>query len=218
MPQVDGPNPGIVRGLFWVWVNWIARLLVLDRGLHLSRGIILGTIPSWFLGFHVRVLGCPGTVPESVRICGFKKKSSKLDRARKMRGSVLLISWDNFVLTLPSISSETCVLYSSLILGTDVFRDSPFRGCSFYVSLETAANFRLFLNVATFLRGKCSTMVKIEFFFNFNELESTLKCNSFWRINSLQLFIVNWFTKKGMTFLNISTLVPLIYTFSLAEK
>ena len=160
MPQVDGPNPGIVRGLFWVWVDWIARLL--DRGLHLSRGIILGTIPSWFLVFHVHVLGCSGTVPESVRICGFKKKSSKLDRATKMRGSVLLISWDNFILTLPSISSETCVIYSSLILGTDVFRDLPFRGCSFYVSLETAANFRSFLNVAILLKWKCSTMVKIE--------------------------------------------------------
>ena len=67
-----------------------------------------------------------------------------------MRDSVLLNSWDSFLLTLPSISSETCVVYSSLILGTDVFRDWPFLGCSSCVSLVTAANFRLFLNVAIF--------------------------------------------------------------------
>ena len=53
-------------------------------------------------------------------------------------------------MTLPSISSETCVIYSALILGTDVFREWPFLGCSSCVSLVTAANFRLFLNVAIF--------------------------------------------------------------------
>ena len=67
-----------------------------------------------------------------------------------MRVSVLLNSWDSFLLTLSSISSETCVIYSSLILGTDVFRDWPFLGVSSCVSLVKAANFPLFLNVATF--------------------------------------------------------------------
>ena len=67
-----------------------------------------------------------------------------------MRDSVRLNSWDSFLVTLPSISSEICVIYSSLILGTDVFRDWPFLGCSYCVSLVTAANFRLFLNVAIF--------------------------------------------------------------------
>ena len=67
-----------------------------------------------------------------------------------MRDSVQLSSWDSFLLTLPSISSETCLIYSSLILGTDVFRDWTFLGCSSCVSLVTAANFRLFLNVAIF--------------------------------------------------------------------
>ena len=67
-----------------------------------------------------------------------------------MRDSVLLYSWNSFLVTLLSISSETCVINSSLILGTDVFRDGPFLGCSSCVSLVTAANFRLFLNVAIF--------------------------------------------------------------------
>ena len=92
----------------------------------------------------------PGTVPECVRICGFKRNSSSSDRAPKMRDSVLMNSWDSFLVTLPSISSETCVIYSSLILGTDVFLDWPFLGCSSCVSLVTAANFRLYLNAAIF--------------------------------------------------------------------
>ena len=96
----------------------------------------------------------PGTVPECVRICWFKRNSSNLDRVPKMRDCVLLNSWDSFLVTLPSISSETCVIYSSLILGTDVFRDWLFLGFSSCVSLVTAANFRLFLNVAIFLKWK----------------------------------------------------------------
>ena len=106
----------------------------------------------WFSTFVFR--NVPGTVSECVRIYWFKRNSSNLDRAPKMRDSVLLNSWDSFLLTLPSISSETCVIFSSLIQGTDVFRDWPFLGCSSCVSLVTAANFRLFLNVAIFLKKK----------------------------------------------------------------
>ena len=69
-------------------------------------------------------------VPECVRICRFKKNSSNLERAPKMRDSVLLNSWDSFLVTLPSTSSKTCVIYSSLYSGTAVFRDWPFLGCS----------------------------------------------------------------------------------------
>ena len=108
---------------------------------------------SWFSAFVFR--NVPGTVPERVRICGFQRKSSNLDRAPKMRESVLLNSWDSFLVTLPSISSEKCVIYSSLSLGTDVFPDWPFLGCSSCVSFVTAANFPLFLNVAIFLEEKC---------------------------------------------------------------
>ena len=116
----------------------------------------------WFCTFVFR--NVPGAVPECVVICWFKRHSSNLDRAPKMRDSVRLNSWDSFLVTLPSICSETCVIYSSLILGTDVFRDWPFLGFSSCVSLVTAANFRLFLNVAIFLKGKCYAVMKSEFF------------------------------------------------------
>ena len=114
----------------------------------------------WFSTFVFR--NFPGTVSECVRICWFKRNSSNLDRAPKMRDCVLLNSWDRFLLTLSSISSETCGIYSSLILGTDVFRDWPFLGFSSCVSLVTAANLRLFLNVAIFLKGKCYAIMKTE--------------------------------------------------------
>ena len=104
----------------------------------------------------------PGTVLECVRICGFKRNSSNLDRAHKMRDSVLLNPWESFLLTLLSVSSVTCVIYSSLILRTDVYRDWPFLRCSPCASLITAANFRLFLNVANFLKGKCYAVMKTE--------------------------------------------------------
>ena len=117
----------------------------------------------WFSTFVFR--NVPGTVPECVRICGFKRSSSNLDRAPKKRDSALLNSWDSFLVTLPSIFSETCVIYSSLIQGTDVFRDWPFLGCSSCVSLVTAANFHLFLIIRMFLKGKCYAVMKTELFF-----------------------------------------------------
>ena len=116
----------------------------------------------WFSTFVFR--NVLGTVSKWVCICWFERNSSNLVRAPKMRDSVLLNSWDSFLLTLPSISSETCVIYSSLVLGTDVFRDWPFLGFSSSVSLVTAANFRLFLNVAIFLKGKCYAVMKTELF------------------------------------------------------
>ena len=116
----------------------------------------------WFSTFMFRNVS--GTVSECVRICWFKRNSSNLDRAPKMQDSILLNPWDSFLVILPSISSETCVIYSSLILGTDVFRDWPFLGFSSCDSLVTAANFRLFLNVAIFLKGKCYAVMKTELF------------------------------------------------------
>ena len=82
-----------------------------------------------------------------------------------MRNSVLLNCGDNFLVTLPSISSETCEIYSSLILGTDVFRDWPLLGCSSCVFLVTVANFRLFHKVATSLKEKCNPVKKAEVLF-----------------------------------------------------
>ena len=102
-----------------------------------------------------------GTVPDCVRICWFRRNSSNLNRAPKMRDFVLLYSLDSFLVTLPLFSSETCVVNSSLISGTDVFRDWPFLGCSSCVSLVTAAYFRLFLNVAIFWREKVTQLWRL---------------------------------------------------------
>ena len=62
-------------------------------------------LDSWFS--LSAIWNVPGTNAESVRICGFKKNLSNLDRAHKMRDSVLLKIWDSFLVTLPSITSGT---------------------------------------------------------------------------------------------------------------
>ena len=107
----------------------------------------------------------PATVPEHVLTCGFRRKSSSLDRAPKERDSVLLNSSVSFLVILPSISCETCVTYASVIPGTNAFCDWLFLALS-YVCLETAANFRLFLRNALALEErKSSKMLKLNWYF-----------------------------------------------------
>ena len=77
-----------------------------------------------------------------------------------MRDSIRLNSWDSFLVILPSISSETCVMYSSCRERLRArYVEHTCREClrarcvehtCSCVSLVTAANFRLFLNVAIF--------------------------------------------------------------------
>ena len=57
-------------------------------------------------------LDVPGTAMEQVRTCGSRRNSSIFDRAPKIRDSVLLNSFESFLVTLPSITSETwkCIL------------------------------------------------------------------------------------------------------------
>ena len=95
----------------------------------------------------------PGTATEQVRTCGFRRNSSCFDRAPKIRDSVRLNSFESFLVTLPSISSETWEMYCWAISGSSVFCDWLFLVFS-GVSLETAANFSLFLKVAMILREK----------------------------------------------------------------
>ena len=68
-----------------------------------------------------------------------------------MRSSVRLKSWESFLVTLPLISSETCVMYSSANPELNVLWDWVFLVLP-GVSLEAAAHFLLFLNVAIILR------------------------------------------------------------------
>ena len=95
----------------------------------------------------------PRTVPEKVRISGFKSNSSNLDRAAKMRDSVLLNCSDSFPAILPSVISETCVKNSSVILESNVLCAwmSLVFSC---VSFETTANFYLYFNVAIILEER----------------------------------------------------------------
>ena len=86
-------------------------------------------------------------------------------------------------MTLPSICSETCVIYSSLILGTDVFRDWPLLGCSSCVSLVTAANFGLFLNVAIFEVKNATQFRRLNYFVFVNQVEIITKM-LFFKINN----------------------------------
>ena len=139
-----------VRSLVCVWVNWMTGFK--DGESHFRMRMIVGTILIWFLVLHVSVPECSRN-GSGVR--PYLWVQMKLVKFRQMRDSVLLNSWESFLVTLPSIFSEhcvICVIYSSLILGTDVFCDWPFLGCSSCASLVTAANFRLFLNVAIFWR------------------------------------------------------------------
>ena len=82
-----------------------------------------------------------------------------------MRDSVLLYSWDSFLVTLPSYSSETRVIYSSLILGTEVFRDWPFLGCSSCVSLVKGCQLSFVSQRCHFLKGKCYAVMKTDLVF-----------------------------------------------------
>ena len=83
-----------------------------------------------------------------------------------MRDSVRLNSLEIFLVTLPSISSQTWEMYYWAIPGSTVFCDWLFLVTS-GVSLKIAANFFLFLNVAMVLREKLCHLWKLKWFFNF---------------------------------------------------
>ena len=127
--------------------------------------ITLGVVLLQSLVFHVCVLDCSRNGSGKRPYLWVQEKIVYIRQGTQNAGlcpSELL--WQ-LLLTLLSISSGNCVIYSSLILGTDVFRDWPFLGCSSCVSLVTAANFRLFFNVAILLKGKRYAVLKNELVF-----------------------------------------------------
>ena len=111
-------------------------------------------------------LDVAGTATEQFRTCGFRKNSSTLDTVRKIQDSARLNFFESFLVTLPSISSGTCDMYSRALSGSSVFCDWLFLVLS-RVSLETAANFRLFLKVAMILREKVCQMQRLNWSFVF---------------------------------------------------
>ena len=134
-------NCKLGRSLFWFRVNWVARLT--DRKLIFRMEIILGTIPSWLLVFCVCIPGWSRNGSGECPYLGFQEKLVKFRQSTQNAGLC-------FSKTLHSISWEFCITFSSMILGTDVLRDWPFLSCFSCVSLDKAANYLLFLNVAIF--------------------------------------------------------------------
>ena len=86
--------------------------------------------------------------PECTRTCGLRRNSSNLKRAPRIRLSVPLNSWDTFFVTLPPISSDSWVIYSSWIPAINVFRDWLLLEPSLWLFLMMAASFHLCLSVA----------------------------------------------------------------------
>ena len=113
-------------------------------------------------------LDIPEMATEQVRTCGFGKKSSSLDKAPKIRDSVRLISLESFLVTLPSISSETWDIYYWAISGSSVLYDWLLL-VFLSLFLETAAKLLIFLNVAHDSEGKVLSVVKTELKFCFSQ-------------------------------------------------
>ena len=76
------------------WAKVLCSLAAEDACFRMRIALRVVLIRPWFSTFVFR--NVPGTVPECVRICGFKRNSSNLERTPKMRDSVLLNSWDSF--------------------------------------------------------------------------------------------------------------------------
>ena len=94
-----------VRVGFCLWAIELAR--VMKKIPHFGVRIAWGAITSGLPVFQISVSGCSwnshGTSPN----LWVQKNSSSFDKAPKIRDSVLLNSLESFLVTLPSISSET---------------------------------------------------------------------------------------------------------------
>ena len=169
----------------------------------------------WFSTLVFR--NVPGTVPQSVPICGFKSIYFNLDRAPKIQDSVLLNYWDSFFSDLAfnflrklrpiffSNSRNRCVLRLAV---PRMFLCFPWH--SFQL--------QLIFKCCHLLREKCSTVMKTEIFWNFKWL---LECNEMpffrWR-NSFQSLTVNWVELMNTIHTKLMknrTFISPIYNFSL---
>ena len=127
--------------------EWWEEILASGQGSFGERSPLGSRFPELLF------LDVPGTATEQVRTCGFRRNSSSLNKVPKIRDSVRLNSFESFLVTLTSLSSQTWEMYSWAIAGSSVLCDWLFLVFS-GVSLETAANFLLFLKVAMILREK----------------------------------------------------------------
>ena len=165
-------------------------------------------------------LDVPGTAMEHVRTCGFRRNSSSSDKAPKIQDSVRLKSFENFLVTLPLISSETWEVYTWTNSGSSVFWALLFLVLS-VVFLETAASFLLFLKVAIVLRETILSAVKTELKFHFVQQWWSPVQSERQRVFLINA-TVNWFYESSNTkgynlFNSNSTFISLIYTFHWRE-
>ena len=156
-----------------------------------------------------------GSVPESFHDCGFKMKSCGLDRAPKIRDTILLKPCDNFLVNLPSFYFENSVMYSSFFPGINVFCDWLFLGW-YWVSPETVATFAKFLTLPPLAENNWRQRWWLSFSVIFNQFEEWQRW-SFRKNDKLQSFALNW--QKGVgtnnteDYIKNFTFVSLIYTF-----
>ena len=94
-----------VRVGFCLWAFESAR--VMKKIPHFGVGIVWGAIPSGLPVFRISVSGRSWNSYGTSAIFWVQKNSSSFDKAPKIRDSVLLNSLESFLVTLPSISSET---------------------------------------------------------------------------------------------------------------
>ena len=144
---------------FLLWTIQMAS--VTSKEHRFGTRIVYGTTTRGFPVFWVIFPGCSRNSYGTSLNLWFQKIFIEFRRAPKMRDSVRLKSWENFLVTLPSISSETWVMYSSAIPGLYVFCHwlfLVFPG----VSLETVPNFLSFLNVAIILKEKLCQLWRLK--------------------------------------------------------
>ena len=126
------------------------------------------------------------TVPQWPWISRCMRKSRR-DFALKMRFSVPPNSWDNFFVTLPPISSETWVMYSSCDLRTFEFCAKLLLGCPSQFALLKAASFLSFLRVAISTGRVVFSDLKGKPNWCFTVFSSRNKImNEYWLISSVQ--------------------------------
>ena len=93
-----------VRVVFCLWAVEMNR--VMKKVPHFGVGIVWETIPSGLPVFWIIVPGCSRNSYGTIRTCKFRRSSSSFEKAPKIRDSVLLNSFESFLVPLPSISSE----------------------------------------------------------------------------------------------------------------
>ena len=157
-------------------VVWLQKMLASGWGSLWGSSSIV----PWFVPNAIRDVS--GAILEWPWFSGFMRKSSRLANAPSTRISVLLNSFDNFFVTLPSTSSETWVMQSSCDLGTFMFWAELRLASSSQFFLLTAASFFYSSELPFSTRKPKMCPLRLGFFLA--ERKSILVFNSF-QINNV---------------------------------